>query len=107
VTQPLFELNTRELADRDPAVVVVEVSGEIDAINVAEFTHAIDGVKGRRPLVMDLSALDYVDSAGFAAVERLLAREVVIVVLDPRSAIRAAAKLIELPCYDSVEAALG
>ncbi|HZM74351.1 MAG TPA: STAS domain-containing protein [Candidatus Limnocylindrales bacterium] len=106
MTQPLFSLTTREIADRTPPVVVVEANGEVDAANAAEFTRAIDAIAGPRPLVVDISGLDYIDSAGFAAVDRMLSRQAITVVLDPNSPIRAAAKLIELPSLDSVEDAL-
>ena len=106
MTQPLFHLSSREITDRTPTVVVVEVAGEIDATNVAEFTRAITGITGARPVVVDLSGLDYIDSAGFAAVDRLLGRQAITVVLDPHSPVRAAAKLIELPSFDTLEDAL-
>lgn len=106
MTQPLFRLTSREISDLSPGRVVVEVAGEIDATNAAEFIRALDAVPGPRPLVMDLSGLDYIDSAGFAAVDRLLSRRAVTVVLDPLSPIRAAAKLIELPSHDTVDDAL-
>jgi anti-anti-sigma factor len=106
VTQPLYSLTTREIPDRTTAVVVVEASGEVDATNAAEFARAIDAVEGPRPLVVDLSGLDYIDSAGFAAVDGMLDRRAIIVVLDPHSPIHAAAKLIELPSHSTIEDAL-
>lgn len=107
MTQPLFNLASREIADRTPKVVVVEATGEVDAANAAEFARAVEGVAGPRPLVLDLSGLDYMDSAGFSAVDGLLARQVITIVLDPHSPIRAAAKLIELPSHDTIQDALG
>jgi anti-sigma B factor antagonist len=106
VKQPLFQVTSREIGDRTPPVVVVEVSGEVDATNAAEFTSALNEIAGPWPLVVDLSGLDYIDSAGFSAVDRLLTRQAVIVVLDPHSPIHAAAKLIELPSFDTVEDAI-
>lgn len=107
VTQSLFGLTVREIAGRTRAVVVVvEATGEVDAANATEFTRAIDRVEGPRPLVVDLSGLDYLDSAGFAAVDRLLSRQAITIVIDPHSPIRVAAKLIEMPCFDTVEDAL-
>ena len=106
MTQPLFSLTTREITDRTPMAVVVRATGEVDATNAAAFSRAIDRVQGPRPLVVDISGLDYIDSAGFAAVDQLMSRQAVIVVLDPHSPIRAAAKLIELPSHDTVEDAL-
>lgn len=103
MTPPLFHLTLRE---QRPAVVV-EVSGEVEVTGAAQFVAAIDAVAGPRPLIVDLSGLDYIDSAGFAAVDRLLDRAAIVVVLDPHSPIRAAAKLIELPFHDTVEDALG
>jgi anti-anti-sigma factor len=106
VAQSSFQLSSRELRGRSPAVVVVEATGEVDATNAAGFGVAIVAVEGPRPLIVDLSRIDYIDSAGFAVVDRLLSRQIITVVLDPHSPIRAAAKLIELPCHDTVEDAL-
>jgi anti-anti-sigma factor len=105
----MFQIASRELALENagfPPVTVIEVTGEIDATNAAQFTRAIDGTPGRRPLVVDLSGLDYINSAGFAAIDQLLSRQVITIVVDPHSPIRAAAKLIEMPCRDSVEDAV-
>jgi anti-sigma B factor antagonist len=106
VTQPSFSLAPREIEGRASAVVVVRAGGEVDTTNAAEFAEAIDAVPGPRPLIVDLSGLDYIDSAGFAAVDGLLSRQAIKVVLDPHCPIRAAAELIELPSHDTIEDAL-
>jgi anti-sigma B factor antagonist len=106
LTQPLFSLTAREVTDRTPTVVVVRATGEVDAANAADFRRAIEDIPGSRPLVVDLSGLDYIDSAGFATIDQLLSRRAIIVVLDPHSPIRPAAKLIELPSHDTIEDAL-
>ena len=106
MSQSLFHLTSREITDRTPRVVVVEVAGEVDATNADDFTRAIVDIPGPRPLIVDLSSLDYIDSAGFAAVDRLMSRQAIIVVLEPHSPVHTAAKLIELPSHGSLEDAL-
>jgi anti-sigma B factor antagonist len=64
--------------DRHPdGAAVVVVAGEIDMSNTADFAAALDGA-GDGPLVVDLTSVDYIDSAGLAAlfphVERLRLR---------------------------------
>lgn len=84
----------------------VAVAGEIDVTNAADLILSIGGLAGRRPLIVDLSALRYLDSAGFAALFQLLGQQAIIVVIDPHSPIRPAASLVGLPCHDSVHAAI-
>jgi len=84
----------------------IAVSGEIDVTNAADFITSVDGVSGRRPLIVDLSGLRYLDSAGFAAVFHMLDKLAIVVVVDPRSPVRPAATLVGLPCHDSIDAAL-
>jgi anti-anti-sigma factor len=99
----LFHLDSQQLdvPDRTP-LVLVRVSGEIDVANVRAFTREINDLPGTRPVVVDLSDLEYMDSAGFAARDGLLSQRQIAVVLDPHSPVRAAAKLTGLPCHDAV-----
>lgn len=107
MTKPDFTLTTRQVdVVARPPVTVVDATGEVDSTNAATFELALRQVEGPRPLVTDLSRLDYIDSAGFAALDRLLADETLTIVLDGHSPIHAAAKLMNLPSYESVAAAL-
>jgi anti-sigma B factor antagonist len=104
MTQAAFTLAVRE-PNAPGAAPVVAVTGEIDVLNAADFRAALDATPGPRPLILDLSGLDFLDSAGFAAVEDLLGRAAAVVVLDPSSPVRTAAGLMGLPCHDTVKAA--
>jgi anti-anti-sigma factor len=100
MTPAAFTLAVQEPGAADAPVVAV--AGELDVLNAADFVTAVDEVPGRRPLILDLSGTDFVDSAGFAALDELLGRAAAVVVLDPRSPVRAAARLMGLPCHDTV-----
>lgn len=48
--------------------LVLRAVGEVDASNVADFAKALqDGLNGNGVLTVDLSAVDYLDSAGINA----------------------------------------
>ncbi|MEV4347118.1 STAS domain-containing protein [Actinoplanes sp. NPDC049596] len=56
--------------DADGATVLA-VTGEVDMSNAAEFSAALDGAlseAGAGPVVVDLSRVEYIDSAGLAVV---------------------------------------
>lgn len=102
MTTTAFELRP----DNGAAARIIAAAGEVDATNAAEFAVAVRELPGHRPLVLDIGGLSYVDSAGFAALDGLLADETVVIALAPHSVIRKAATLVGLPCHDSVEIAL-
>jgi anti-sigma B factor antagonist len=106
VTAPAFTLTVQagDVADVEYRVVVV--SGEVDVTNAADFVTAVRGVPGPRPLILELSEVRYLDSVGFAALDRLLADRVVVVVLDSDSAIHPAATLMGVPCHETINAAI-
>jgi hypothetical protein len=81
--------------------IEVTVTGEVDAANAAAFTRAVRELPGPRPLIVNLSAAFYFDSAGFAALDRLRADNSIILVIEPRSALFAAAELICMPAHRS------
>lgn len=56
-------------------------------------------------VILDLSDVDYLDSAGFDALDQKLARGVVAVVISPGGVLRKAAEIMCVPYHDSVEAA--
>lgn len=91
--------------DRPGLPPVVEVTGEIDTLSAGEFLMAVETVPGPRPLILDLSRLDYVDSAGFAALDELLGHGAAVIVLGVASPVRSAAELMGVPCHDTVTAA--
>jgi anti-sigma B factor antagonist len=62
-------------------------------------------VPGPRPIILDLSGLKYVDSTGFAALDRLLAQDAIVVVLAPESVVYKAAEVMCLPLHHDVETA--
>lgn len=62
MTTPL----TLAVAERPDGTPVLTVSGEIDMSNAGNLEAALTGFQGDVPLVVDLSAVDYLDSAGLA-----------------------------------------
>jgi anti-sigma B factor antagonist len=88
-----------------PGMQVLTATGEIDVTNAVEFTRDLRSRIGDQGAVLDLTDLDYVDSAGFAALDELVASCGIRIVLGERSKIRRAAALISLPFSDSVAAA--
>ncbi|MCM6775047.1 STAS domain-containing protein [Nocardia sp. CDC159] len=102
MTRAAFELHTDGLASAPPTVTV---TGEVDVTNAHDFAESIAALPGRRPLLLELSRLGYLDSAGFAALDRLLADDAVVLVLAPDSPIRRAAELVDLPFHGDTAAA--
>ncbi|OBI47442.1 hypothetical protein A5707_19350 [Mycobacterium kyorinense] len=96
MTRSVFELadGPREFA----------VTGEIDASNADDFAKSV-GALSDEPVILDLSGLRYLDSAGFAALDRLLAAGAVVVVVSPDSVVYKAAQLMALPFHPDVETA--
>ncbi|WP_101255909.1 STAS domain-containing protein [Streptomyces barkulensis] len=60
----LLTLTDQRRPDGTPVLVA---EGEIDMSNVGEFRAAVDRAAGGGRLVVDLTAVDYLDSAGLAA----------------------------------------
>lgn len=106
MTSAAFAFTLTTTGTNDTTSETVAVTGEIDITNAAELITSIDGVAGRRPLIVDLSGLRYLDSAGFAALFQMLDRQAIVAVVDPNSPVRPAANLTGLPCHDSIDAAI-
>ena len=99
-----FQLQVAENGDASkPAVVTV--TGEVDASNVREFARSVQELPGARPVILQLSSVKYLDSAGFAALDRLLAENAIVIVLSPDSFMYRVAELMCLPIYHDAEAA--
>jgi len=61
--------------ERDSDSVVVRVSGEIDLSNVARLEQRLDAaVEGCTRVVIDLAAIEYIDSQGLRLLSRLANR---------------------------------
>lgn len=90
----------------DSAPPVVTVTGELDITNAADFVESTRSVPGPRPLVLDLSDLVYLDSAGLAMLDRLTGTNSAVVVIPPTSPMYRAATLMDLPRHDTVEDAI-
>ena len=106
---PLHEL---DLDVRD-GVLVATVVGEIDLTNVTVIESGIlDAARRDRVpvVVLDISRVDYLDSAAFAAVHRMTAVVPVRLVLAPSATVYRAVTVAGLdrmaPTYDTVDAAL-
>jgi anti-sigma B factor antagonist len=85
--------------------VEVTVTGEVDASNVGAFARSVQELPGVRPVILQLSSIRYLDSAGFAALDRLLAEDAILVVLAPNSFMYRVAELMCMPIHHDVEAA--
>ena len=93
--------------DRGPdQQLVLRATGEVDATNASEFARSVRELVGSRKAVLDLSELEYLGSAGYAALDDLIASCGIRIVLAEHSHLRRAAKLMSLPFCDSVRAAL-
>lgn len=82
-------------------VPAVQVHGDVDAANATDLGNALREL-AFPALIIDLSLVDYLDSAGFAMIDRLLDEAPVAVVISPDSVMRPAAELINLPFHDSL-----
>lgn len=99
-----FQIHTAP-ANGTPHPVVATVTGEVDAANAAEFSCAVRELAGSRPVIVDLSQAYYIDSAGFAALDRLLADKMIVLVMAPDSVLSKAAELMCMPTHASAAVA--
>jgi anti-sigma B factor antagonist len=100
----VFQLQTPE-SGTATGTPEVTVTGEVDVTNVDEFTQSVLAVPGMRPIILDLSAVKYLDSAGFAALDRLLEQNAIVLVLSPDSFMYRVAELMCLPIHHDVDSA--
>jgi anti-sigma B factor antagonist len=99
-----FELQVAENGDGSTPVEVT-VTGEVDASNVHAFARSLEELPGTRPVILQLSNIRYLDSAGFSALDRLLADNAILIVLAPNSFMYRVAELMCMPIHHDVEAA--
>jgi anti-anti-sigma factor len=70
--------------DEEPARTIVTIRGEIDLSNAADLAKALGEAADRgEPVVIDAGELTFIDSAGFAAIQRLIERATVQLVVPP------------------------
>ena len=105
MTRAVFQLQIPESDTAAATPAEVTVTGEIDVTNVDEFTRSVLAVPGPRPLILQLSPIKYLDSAGFAALDRLLEQGAIVLVLSPDSFMYRVAELMCLPLHHDAEAA--
>jgi hypothetical protein len=82
-------------------VPAVQIHGDVDAANSADVSNALREL-ATPALIVDISLVDYFDSAGFAMIDRLLDEAPVAVVISPGSVVRPAAELVNMPFFDSL-----
>jgi anti-sigma B factor antagonist len=85
--------------------VEVTVTGEVDASNVVEFNRAVRDLPDGKPVILHLSRVKYLDSAGFSALDRLLADGEIVIVLAPDSFMHRVAELMCMPIHPDAKAA--
>jgi anti-sigma B factor antagonist len=105
MTRAVFQLQYPESNGASATAAEVIVTGEIDVTNVDEFTRSVWDVPGPRPVILQLSGVKYLDSAGFAALDRLLERDAIVLVLSPDSFMYRVAELMCLPIHHDADAA--
>lgn len=105
MTRADFQLQNSHNGAGPTAPTAVTLTGEVDVTNVDEFTQSVLAVPGARPLILELSAAKYLDSAGFAALDRLLEQNAIVLVLSPDSFMYRVVELMCLPIHPDVETA--
>jgi anti-sigma B factor antagonist len=105
MTRAVFQLQNPDNGTAPTTAAEVTVTGEIDVTNVDEFTRSLLDVPGPRPIILQLSGVKYLDSAGFAALDRLLEQNAIVLVLSPDSFMYRVAELMCLPIHHDTESA--
>jgi anti-sigma B factor antagonist len=105
MSRTVFKLQSLGSDCPPAAPAEMAVTGEIDVTNADEFAQSVMALDNGRPIILQLSGLGYLDSAGFAALDRLLAQGAIVVVLSPESIVHKAAELMELPFHHDAETA--
>lgn len=105
MTRALFQLQNSHNGAGAAVPAEVRVTGEVDVTNVDSFTRSVLEVPGARPIILELSGVKYLDSAGFAALDRLLEQEAIVLVLSPDSFMYRVVELMCLPIHHDVETA--
>ncbi len=105
MTRAVFQLHYPQADAASGTPAEVTVTGEVDVTNVGEFTRSVLDVPGARPVILQLSAVKYLDSAAFAALDRLVEQNAIVLVLSPDSFMYRVAELMCLPIHHDAETA--
>ena len=81
------------------------MTGEVDVTNVEEFTHSVLARAGPAARHSSAERAQIPDSAGFAALDRLLEQNAIVLVLSPDSFMYRVAELMCLPIHHDPETA--
>jgi anti-anti-sigma factor len=104
MTGTVFTLQFADTSGGAPRVATV--TGEIDVTNADDFAESVRELSEHRPVVLDLSSLRYLDSAGFTALDRLLVEGDAVIVIALGSLVHRAAVVMELPFQPDADSAL-
>jgi len=96
-----FELRRRSEIDEVSRTLVLEVVGEVDSITTDDFEEQVGEMADGGPVILDMSTVTYLSSSAFAAIDRLIGRDVMVVIADD-SPVRRAAALMGVPSFRSV-----
>lgn len=89
----------------DDSIVAIELRGDLDLANAERFEKALRDLRDAGPIVLDLSSATYCDSAGFAALDRLLGEGDFELVVDRDSVMRRAAAILGVRIHDDLGSA--
>jgi anti-anti-sigma factor len=95
VTEPRIEV---ELSDQ-PRAAIARLHGDIDSSNAAEILLPLAVKADERPLILALDDVQYIDSAGMAAIETLRESCAVYIVAPELSIVRRA---LEIAGFDQL-----
>lgn len=84
---------------------VVQLHGEIDSTNAAAFERALTDGIASGSLLLDLTPVRYIESAGFEVLDRVLQTGELSIVISPGCLVRRVATLMGVPFHDTVDQA--
>jgi anti-anti-sigma factor len=106
VTSPAAHV---ERGDR-PGAMIAQLHGDIDSSNAAEILLPLAAETAGRPLILTLDDVQYIDSAGMAALETLRRSSTLRIVMSRHSIIWRAMEIVGLdqliPVFERLEDAM-
>jgi anti-anti-sigma factor len=103
VTSPIAHV---ELEDR-PGVVIARLHGEFDSSNTAELLLPLAAEAAGRSLILVVDDVQYMDSAGMAAIEKLRGSTALTIVVPEDSIVRRSLEVVGfhqlLPVFERLE----
>jgi anti-anti-sigma factor len=95
VTEPTYQLSVHEQG----RLAVARIGGEIDQSNVAQISEALRQAGSKGPLIVDLTAVQYLDSAGVAMLDDVRKQTDLTLVAPIRSIPR---RVLEITALDQI-----